>query len=100
MILEKFQPTDNDGHTREGLDADSYWSQKLAMYLKRADVLSLESPQGREVVAKHAAHGHGSPGLDLASLWATRFSRLSPIRYLVGFYLSGRLILKSLTNSP
>src|SRR5579872_296425 len=47
-ILNRFNPAHNDQHTLKGLGPDSYWGQKLPMYLNRADILTLNSPQGRQ----------------------------------------------------
>lgn len=64
-ILNRFDPKQNDQHTREGLEENAYWSQKLPMYLHRARLLGLDSPQGRQAVAEYAATALGL----LASVW-------------------------------
>ena len=61
-ILDRFDPDQNDAHTLEGMD---YWEDKMTMYLHRARVLGLDSPQGRQAVAECAATAVGM----LASLW-------------------------------
>lgn len=62
MILSRFPITQNDAHTLEGLD---YWKNKFDMYLGRADLLTLDSPEGRQAVAEHFATSLGL----LASVW-------------------------------
>jgi hypothetical protein len=64
-ILNRFDPAQNDLHTLEGLEPDSYWGQKLPMYLSRAAILGFDSPQGRQSVAEYAATAMGL----LASVW-------------------------------
>jgi hypothetical protein len=64
-ILNRFDPDQNDRHTREGLGEAAYWPMKLQMYLHRARLLSLDSPQGRQAVAEYAATSIGL----LASVW-------------------------------
>jgi len=65
MILTRFPVTQNDEHTLEGLDTDSYWAQKLHKFLSRADILTFESPQGRQAVAEFSATTIGL----MASVW-------------------------------
>ncbi|HMS92139.1 MAG TPA: hypothetical protein PJ993_01360 [Candidatus Saccharibacteria bacterium] len=62
MILKRFPVSQNDAHTIEGLD---YWKDKFDRYLSRAELLTLESPEGRQAIAEHFA---ASLGL-LASVW-------------------------------
>src|ERR1700677_4216254 len=64
-ILHRFDPRRNDGHTAEGVGPGSYWGNKLPMYLNRADLLTLESPQGRQAIAEYAATAMGL----LTSVW-------------------------------
>lgn len=64
MILTRFPIAQNDAHTLDGLD---YWKNKFDMYLGRADLLSLDSPEGRQAVAEHFATSLGL----LSSVWRT-----------------------------
>lgn len=64
-ILNRFDPDQNDAHTQEGLTEGSYWREKIPMYLHRASLLELGSPQGRQAVAEFAATAMGL----LASVW-------------------------------
>ncbi|MDQ5943392.1 MAG: hypothetical protein QG675_160 [Patescibacteria group bacterium] len=64
MILTRFPISQNDSHTLEGLD---YWKNKLDRYLDRADLLTLDSPEGRQAIAEHFATSLGL----LASVWRT-----------------------------
>lgn len=64
-ILNRFDPDENDQHTLEGLAEGSYWREKIPMYLYRASLLELDSPQGRQAVAEFAATAFGL----LASIW-------------------------------
>jgi hypothetical protein len=65
MVLNRFPIEQNDVHTREGFDADAYWPIKFTKFLHRADLLTLESPEGRQAVAEFCTT---SVGL-LASVW-------------------------------
>jgi hypothetical protein len=44
-----------------------YWKNKLDRYLDRADLLTLDSPEGRQAIAEHFATSLGL----LASVWRT-----------------------------
>lgn len=61
-ILNRFDPAQNDAHTREGLE---YWRDKFDMYLSRAEQLTFESPQGRQAVFEFASTALGL----CASVW-------------------------------
>lgn len=64
MILTRFPISQNDDHTIEGLE---YWKGKFDRYLSRAELLSLDSPEGRQAIAEHFATSLGL----LASVWRT-----------------------------
>jgi hypothetical protein len=51
----KFTSADDDAHTRDGLGDDSWWWQQLTNYYGRARVLGLETPLGRQALAKFVA---------------------------------------------
>ena len=61
-ILKRFAPDQNDAHTVEGLE---YWHGKLEMYWSRAELLGLDSPQGRQAIFEHMATSIGLA----ASIW-------------------------------
>lgn len=65
VILNWFPIEQNDKHTAEGFNSDAYWPLKFTKFLHRAELLTLESPQGRQAVAEFAATGVGL----LASVW-------------------------------
>lgn len=65
LILTRFPLDQNDLHTREGIGKSSYWNEKLSKFLVRADLLTLESPEGRQAIFEHFAT---SLGLS-ASVW-------------------------------
>lgn len=37
---------------KEGVSSDSYWFQQVYQYVKRAEVLGLDNPLGRQAIAK------------------------------------------------
>ncbi len=51
----KFEQIDDDMHTREGLESDAWWWQQLTNYYGRARVLGLDTPVGRQAIAKFVA---------------------------------------------
>lgn len=65
IVLNRFPIQQNDLHTLEGLSAEGYWQQKFAKFLSRAELLSLESPEGRQCIAEHFATSLGLT----ASMW-------------------------------
>ena len=65
MILTRFPTQQNDAHTQEGFAPDAYWPIKFTKFLHRADLLTLDSPEGRQAIAEFAATAVGL----LASTW-------------------------------
>jgi hypothetical protein len=55
LQLKEFSPESDDQHTFEGLDDDSWWSSQLRHYLVRARDAGLETPAGRQAMAKFVA---------------------------------------------
>lgn len=55
----KFGPDQDDRHTREGLGYDGWWWRQLTNYYHRALVLGLETPVGRQALAKFVATACG-----------------------------------------
>lgn len=56
---EKFGTAQDDQHTLDGLGDDSWWWQQLTNYFHRSRVLGLDSPLGRQAIAKFAATACG-----------------------------------------
>lgn len=65
LVLERFPIEQNDWHTAEGFGPDDYWPQKLQKFVHRANLLTLESPEGHQAIAELAAACIGL----LASTW-------------------------------
>ena len=57
--VTKFGTAADDAHTAEGLDGDSWWWHQLTTYFHRSRVLGLETPLGRQALAKFVATGCG-----------------------------------------
>lgn len=55
LQLKEFGPERDDKHTLEGLGDESWWSSQLQYYLERARELGIETPGGREALAKFVA---------------------------------------------
>lgn len=62
MILTRFPVSQNDAHTTDGLE---YWQTKFDRYISRAQLLTMDSPEGRQAIAEHFATSLGL----LASVW-------------------------------
>lgn len=57
--LQKFGVDLDDRHTQEGLSTDGWWWQQLTNYFHRAHVLGLNTPIGRQALAKFTATACG-----------------------------------------
>lgn len=57
--VKKFGTDLDDEHTREGLSDDGWWWRQLTNYYHRARILSLDSPLGRQAIAKFTATACG-----------------------------------------
>jgi len=57
--VQKFGTELDDEHTREGLGEASWWWRQLTTYYHRAHVLTLETPVGRQALAKFTATACG-----------------------------------------
>ena len=57
--VRKFGTDNDDEHTQAGLDYDAWWWHQLVNYYHRAKVLGLETPVGRQALAKFVATGCG-----------------------------------------
>jgi hypothetical protein len=54
--VKKFGTDLDDQHTREfGVGPETWWQDQVAMYLHRANLFGLDTPQGRQCVAKATA---------------------------------------------
>ena len=54
--VNKFGTDLDDQHTQEfGVRSETWWPEQVAMYLLRANLFGLDSPQGRQAVAKATA---------------------------------------------
>jgi hypothetical protein len=56
---KKFGTELDDQHTADGLGLDGWWWQQLTNYYHRASVLGLETPVGRQAIAKFTATACG-----------------------------------------
>jgi hypothetical protein len=57
--VEKFGTDLDDEHTLAGLGEESWWWQQLTNYFHRSRVLGLDTPVGRQAIAKFAATSCG-----------------------------------------
>jgi hypothetical protein len=57
--IAKFGIAQDDTHTRQGIDYDGWWWRQLTNYYHRALILGINSPQGRQALAKFIATGCG-----------------------------------------
>lgn len=57
--VRKFGTELDDEHTQEGLGEDRWWWRQLTSYFHRSRVLTLETPVGRQALAKFVATGCG-----------------------------------------
>lgn len=55
LQLKEFGPERDDKHTLEGLGDESWWSSQLEHHFGRARELGVETPAGREALAKFVA---------------------------------------------
>ena len=55
LQLTAYGPERDDEHTLEGLEAEGWWSNQLEHYLERARTLGIETPEGRQALAKFVA---------------------------------------------
>jgi hypothetical protein len=55
-VDEKFPPSIRVVHNseleKEGVSFNSYWFQQVYQYVKRAEILGLDNPLGRQAIAK------------------------------------------------
>lgn len=54
---QKFDPTEDDEHTQT--PDETWWEDRINMYLNRAKLLGVENPLGRQAAAKAAATAVG-----------------------------------------
>ncbi|MBA3678806.1 hypothetical protein H0W80_01235 [Candidatus Saccharibacteria bacterium] len=87
IILHRFPLSQNDTHTHEGFAVESYWPTKLTKFLHRAELLSLESPEGRQAIAELSATTIGL----LASVWRLHGS---PVEESQNFHEQKLLVIK------
>jgi hypothetical protein len=58
--LNKFGIAQDDLHTAEGINMnDSWWWNQMVMYIHRSAILGLETPNGRQALAKFVATACG-----------------------------------------
>lgn len=57
--VKKFGTALDDQHTKDGLGEDSWWWQQLMNYYHRSKILTLETPVGRQALAKFVATACG-----------------------------------------
>lgn len=55
LQLRAFSPEKDDQHTLEGLEDDAWWSRQLARYYEQARRLGVDTPTGRQALAKFGA---------------------------------------------
>lgn len=57
--VQKFGTASDDEHTLQGLGENDWWWRQLTSYFHRARVLGLDTPVGRQALAKFVATGCG-----------------------------------------
>ena len=57
--IKKFGTALDDEHTKQGLGEDGWWWQQLTNYFHRSRILGLDTPVGRQAIAKFTATSCG-----------------------------------------